>query len=231
MLGDYLKTHREKAGLTVREISSRTKIRSEYLKALESEDFTKIPGEVFIKGYIREYLRTLSIEPSEALGMYDELKRSSQSTRPPVQERARRRRLPSHIVPLLILSVAVPLVILLYRGGDHERPAGRAEKGKIPVVTMIPNPVTPAEADYRNKHVLEIDVMEKTWLYLKIDDNLSYSMLLEPGQRKVWTADRGFFVKVGNAGGIRLTLDGKDLGVPGKRGRVVRLTLPDQGSE
>ncbi len=82
MLGEYLRGKREQAGLSLKDVSSETMIRLEYLKALESEDFGKIPGEVYIYGYIKGYLRLLSVDPSEALAIYNE-ERIPQTPPPP----------------------------------------------------------------------------------------------------------------------------------------------------
>ena len=54
-IGEYLKQRRCEKNMTLEEVASHTGIREQYLTALESGDFTKIPGDVFIKGFIRNY--------------------------------------------------------------------------------------------------------------------------------------------------------------------------------
>ncbi len=231
MLGDYLKRRREEADLTLKEISSITRIRCEYLKALENEEYDKIPGEVFVKGYIREYLKAVSVDPAEAVRIYEEQRMAAlaaeEESQPPPPPRIN---LSPRLLlyPLAFLLIVVPLIVLLPRDKPPGDPTGETRRTSNidRVVTMIPNPVAPAEADYTNKHVLEITAVEDTWIYLKIDDSLSYSMILEPGQRRIWTGNQRFILKVGNAGGIRLTFDGREMGAPGKRGQVVKLILP-----
>ncbi|MEC4686289.1 MAG: RodZ domain-containing protein [Nitrospirota bacterium] len=234
MLGEYLKKHREEANHTLKEISLITRIRCEYLKALENEEFGKIPGEFFVKGYIKEFLKAISIEPSEAIRLYEEQMKANLAAQEPLPP-PRKKKLPPQVFlyPLVVLLIVVPLIMLYPHNKSPEDLNGKVKKeSRIDrVVTMIPNPVAPAEADYTNEHVLEITAVEDTWIYLKIDDNLSYSMILEPGQKRIWTGDRQFFLKVGNAGGIRLTFDGKEIGAPGKRGHVVKLTLPQDIKE
>jgi len=230
LLGEYLRKHREKADLSLKEISSITRIRCEYLKALESEHFDKIPGEFFVRGYIKEFLKAISIDPTEALRLYDEQRKASLAVEQEPLPPPRRIRVSPQVLlyPVAVLLIVIPLIMLYPHNkgpGDLEKKVSKESKIDR-VVTMIPNPVAPAEADYTNKHVLEIRAIEDTWIYLKIDDNLSYSMILKPGQNRIWTGDRQFILKVGNAGGIRLTFDGKEMGAPGKRGHVVKLILP-----
>ena len=54
-IGEYLKQRRCEEKITLEEVASQTGIREQYLTALESGDFEKIPGDVFIKGFIRNY--------------------------------------------------------------------------------------------------------------------------------------------------------------------------------
>lgn len=54
-IGEYLKQRRCEKNITLEEVASQTGIRGQYLTALESGDFEKIPGDVFIKGFIRNY--------------------------------------------------------------------------------------------------------------------------------------------------------------------------------
>lgn len=54
-IGEYLKQRRCEKNITLEEVASQTGIQEQYLTALESGDFEKIPGDVFIKGFIRNY--------------------------------------------------------------------------------------------------------------------------------------------------------------------------------
>ena len=54
-IGEYLKQRRCEKNITLEEVASQTGIREQYLTALKSGDFEKIPGDVFIKGFIRNY--------------------------------------------------------------------------------------------------------------------------------------------------------------------------------
>ena len=49
---------------------------------------------------------------------------------------------------------------------------------------------------------------------------------MRPGDSKKWSSQKGFDLKIGNAGGVKLVLNGKDLGAPGAKGQVLKLRLP-----
>ena len=70
--GSYLKHERELRGVPLEEISGTTKIHIRFLKALEENSFDQLPGEVFIKGYIRSYANTIGSDVEELLNIYKE---------------------------------------------------------------------------------------------------------------------------------------------------------------
>lgn len=74
-LGSYLKAHRKKANISLEEMQEETKIRIKYLKALETGDLSIIPGgEVYVKGFLQNYAKTINLDPSEILQIYKEIK-------------------------------------------------------------------------------------------------------------------------------------------------------------
>jgi len=70
--GSYLKHERELRGVPLEEISGATKIHIRFLQALEDNQFDKLPGEVFIKGYIRSYANVIGSDVEEMLNIYEE---------------------------------------------------------------------------------------------------------------------------------------------------------------
>ncbi len=72
-IGEKLREARESKGLTLQEISEQTKIRLVYLQAIENGDFDKLPGKVYVKGFIRSYATMVEIDPNEVLQPYREL--------------------------------------------------------------------------------------------------------------------------------------------------------------
>lgn len=69
-LGTFLREKREAQGITLEELQARTKIRIRYLEAIEAGDFAAIPGEVYLRGFIRSIARELDIDPQEAMDLY-----------------------------------------------------------------------------------------------------------------------------------------------------------------
>ena len=65
--GEKLRREREMRGITLEEIAEATKIGSRSLRALETEDFDKLPGGIFNKGFVRSYARYLGIDTEQAV--------------------------------------------------------------------------------------------------------------------------------------------------------------------
>jgi hypothetical protein len=63
---------------------------------------------------------------------------------------------------------------------------------------------------------------DSVWISISADSAPSQSLLLPPRSSRTWVAAKNFTVTLGNAGGIRFTLNGTDIGTLGKRGAVLR---------
>jgi cytoskeletal protein RodZ len=73
---------------------------------------------------------------------------------------------------------------------------------------------------------LAVLAVEETWLKVISDNQRPVEYLLKPGEKVTLEARRGFNLLIGNAAGLRLTLNGRPVRVPGKSGQVVTLQLP-----
>ena len=70
-LGAYLKKTRETHGISIEELASSTKINISVLAALETDNFKKLPAPIFVKGFIKSYLKYLGVDPKEAILFYE----------------------------------------------------------------------------------------------------------------------------------------------------------------
>ena len=69
--GDKLRREREMRGISLEEISASTKIGTRSLRAIEEEDFEKLPGGIFNKGFVRAYSRFLGLDEEETVADFD----------------------------------------------------------------------------------------------------------------------------------------------------------------
>lgn len=66
-VGEFFRQVRETKGLTVDEVASKTRIRSDFVKALEDGNFSKLPDQVFARGFVRSYARSLGLDEEDAI--------------------------------------------------------------------------------------------------------------------------------------------------------------------
>ena len=64
-IGQLLRETREAKGLTLADVERVTRIRLTYLEALEAEQFDLLPGEVYVRGFLRNYARFLGLKNEE----------------------------------------------------------------------------------------------------------------------------------------------------------------------
>jgi cytoskeleton protein RodZ len=65
--GDRLRRERETRGITLEQVSESTKISSRSLQALERDEFDKLPGGIFNKGFVRAYAHHLGLDEDQAV--------------------------------------------------------------------------------------------------------------------------------------------------------------------
>ena len=84
--GERLQRERELRGITLEEIAEATKIGTRSLRALEEQDFDKLPGGIFNKGFVRAYSKYLGIDEDQSVADYvtavNEAQSAGKLTRP-----------------------------------------------------------------------------------------------------------------------------------------------------
>jgi cytoskeletal protein RodZ len=68
--GVDLSIYRQKAGISLEHVAAKTKISMRFLRAIEAEDFTQLPGGIFNTNYLRQYAETIGMDEQELLERY-----------------------------------------------------------------------------------------------------------------------------------------------------------------
>jgi cytoskeleton protein RodZ len=233
LAGEILKKKREELGISVQEAASALKIRKDYLSFIEDGTFEKLPVPVYTVGYIRAYAKYLGVDSEPIVEFYNKhLAQPESATIMPIA--FSRKKVPAIypiVAGLLVLSAAVIFFFHFERKGDHkaglpitesESPAQRA----LPAGALH-EAAPPAMPPETREHSLQITAKETTWLSIKFSNGKTDEALLRPGDSKSWTFSGRATLKLGNAGGVGIQFDRKDLGTPGDPGEVITLTLPE----
>ena len=84
-VGEILKNTREAKGITIEQVAEATSIRVLYLEAIENEQFNLVPGEVYLKGFIRNYANYIGLNGPAMVEKYKEQVEANKKHEHPVQ--------------------------------------------------------------------------------------------------------------------------------------------------
>ena len=183
-LGRYLHDARVARGIDLRDAAQQTRISSQYLRALEEENFKKLPGDVFVRGFLKNYARFLRLDEAEVMRQYAEMvpqKPSSAGGATPAKEPAAaekpRRSSKIPIEPFIWGAVIVIILILFmltalpsrHRKADHKEDRKASETpaaGRPELSSALSSSQTPSTPE---KLYLEVFALDNTWLLVRTD--------------------------------------------------------------
>ena len=107
-------------------------------------------------------------------------------------------------------------------------PADRRQAENIPGATPQAEslPAAPVAAPQDGRHNLVIIALAECWVHSNADNTDTRQFSLRKGDTFALTFSKKLLLKLGNAGGVRLRLDGRELDPPGETGQVKTLTFP-----
>jgi cytoskeletal protein RodZ len=122
-VGQYLRRHRESKQMSVEEIARSTRVPTPSVERIESDQFDELPGEVFVRGFLKSYARSLGLESDDVLARYTASRRVAWVTPLPISSptkpaRGRRFGVAIAFVLLLILFTLALSIVLKPRGDD-----------------------------------------------------------------------------------------------------------------
>ena len=178
--GSYLKHERELRGVSLEEISGTTKIHIRFLQALEKNNFDELPGEVFIKGYIRSYANIIGSDVEEILNIYEESV-LDKSTRSISESKAKPNISATKFLGFGLIGLFLVILIFLVKfqllDGNISTPKKMIPSTAIP--SLIPKKETTAkiekeslEGELAENSLSEISVAEETQQLKREKDNL-----------------------------------------------------------
>lgn len=122
--GAYLREAREARGMDLDELSQRTRIRRHWLERIERCHLEELPAEVFLRGFVRSYARTVGADENRASAMLTRLiaeRAPPEETQLPLVDALRdldaggRRRMGVALAVIVLLIAATLMVSALWR--------------------------------------------------------------------------------------------------------------------
>ena len=217
-IGESLADARRQAGLTVTQVSQQTRIRESIIRGIEADDFSGCGGDFYARGHIRSIATAIGLPAEPLIREYDAehgppgAMRAADVFEPSTPIKIRERRSPS-----LSLIVAVVLLAIIgfgaYRLVSHHRAATPTAAPTHPPTTS-PKPTThpsPSPSFSPSDVVIHLTASEDCWVLLTSshDGSQIYMGVVPAGSSMTWTEKQGVSVRLGNPGGVVLTVNGK----------------------
>jgi cytoskeletal protein RodZ len=255
--GIKLKKAREAKKIDLNRIADQTKININFLKNIEEGKFDFLP-ELYVRSFLKLYLQQIGEDPSLFLNEYDSIK-SDEALKVTVvtDEDLKNIDKPKHLrdqistiiekikpyirqMNLIWLGIGVVIVFLviysLAKDGNNHQIISAGSTGKALIEprkntldTLSPSLYVEKIFNKKKELNLQLKAFERTWLQISVDDSVAKEHIFDSGMESNWYAKERFKLRIGNAAGIRLFLNGKDLGPLGKAGEVIKVDLTEDG--
>jgi cytoskeleton protein RodZ len=244
--GGKLRQARERRGISLRQISSSTKIAAAALDALEKNNISKLPGGIFSRAFVRSYAVEVGLDPDETVKEF--LERFNQEPPPSAEamaaaipeeerhfEQRQRQAVKALGFGLALLLILIVIGIFWYRSQRAAPPADAplAAASQSPAPVAAPEATAPPPADsgvsstapVAGQLKIELHPVSECWISLTVDGRKLFARVLQPGERESHIALREAVVEVGDAGAFAFTVNGRPGKSLGDKGQVKTLTL------
>jgi cytoskeletal protein RodZ len=239
-LGSLITQARKSAGLSIDDLSESTNIRGALLREIESNNFVNCGGETYARGHLRNLALKLGVDPQVFLTAFeDEQMQVDRSMKDllvenSVMKKPEEARKVSWKV-LATISVASLFVvglaqIIISNTASVDIPEPIASASATPSESADPTSgATPTEqATISTGTGVELIVTAsraKSWIFVSdASGRTLFSGQVSQGTTKTFSTDVSLNVKVGNAGGVDLTVNGKKVDSIGADGEVVSVS-------
>lgn len=236
--GLILRKAREEKGWSHHDVEDAIKIRVRYLEALENERYDVLPGPTYSKGFLRTYARHLGLNSDEIINLYNSSMKHDtvpETHQPltPIQST------PVWFKPtvLLIMALFAAAIVIgityLSKMNDNPQvsnynptplPAAPPAQTQSPPEQTQQNSQPPQEQQtvVYEGIVAELVFKEDCWLKVRVDGAVAEDGMNAAGTTKVLQGKKRIeFLTIGNAGGLTIKLNGKELPPLGASKEVV----------
>jgi cytoskeletal protein RodZ len=240
--GERLKRERELREVTLDEVSTATRIAPRFLEALENEQWNRLPGGIFGRGFVRSIARYLGLNEEDLLSEYDLARGENGNIAP--QKPEERIPPPPKWIPVAVVIVLLALLAGLAFGGRYAwkvYQAHRAAKKSSSIVSIpaaaetqtLPNsaPPGPEPRPTLTGSSLDLSVAARTSTRVRVvaDGSAVWDGELAAGETRRFLAADRFEVTAADPMAVLLELNGQavpPLTAPGSSGTIV-LTAKD----
>jgi cytoskeletal protein RodZ len=252
-MGEVLRDARLQLDLSIQQAADDTKVRKKYLVALEEDDYPELPAPIYARGFLHIYAEYLGIDPTYASKLYQppQIAATSSAIRPAASGFRPGAPFSAQAALMVLLTVVVVgAIFYLYSQylsfestspvlATTQRPTelptlspSTPAPAIVPIATAAPVPTatpartpTPVPTPVFGVEV-GVRITDRSWLRVVADgaSTAVYEGVLEAGATMSWKARDRIDMRVGNAGGVEVTVNGMSQGKLGASGEVKNVT-------
>jgi cytoskeleton protein RodZ len=233
--GERLKRERELREVSLEEVAKSTRIAARFLQALENEQWDRLPGGVFGRGFVRSIARYLGLSEENLLSEYDLAR--GESANPIPQRPEERIPSPPKWIPAAATLALVALVATLVFAGRYAwkaYQAHRAQKKSSAIVGLPPAVMTqslavsstslPTPAATSPAATLDLRIATASPTHVRVTADGRVAFDFQSGQSRVFAARERPEATAANSSALLLNLNGQSvapLAAPSSSGTIV----------
>lgn len=225
-IGNSLREARLRQGLDFPEIEQATKIRGKYLRALEDEQFDILPGQTYVKGFLRTYAEYLGLDGQLYVDEYNSRYIPGDEETPlRAQNRATVGRNPRVetsvvLVALAAIGILTALVVVAWRFGSSPPDTAIPDfSSQPPAASQAKEPAKrPARPPARLARLTITGALGDSWVEVHAGSAAGrelYRGTLEAGST-IRFSQRRVHVLIGRPGNLRFRVNGRVVRVPNR---------------
>jgi cytoskeletal protein RodZ len=240
-LGSLITQARKSAGLSIEDLSASTNIRSSLLREMESDSFSNCGGETYARGHIRNIATKLGVDPLIFITAFEEeqmhadrsmkdlLVENSVMKQPEEARKVSWKVLATISVASLFVVGLVQIIISNTSTVEIPKPITSSTTASSATPSPTATESTPTEqttvSTGTGVQLIVSASRAKSWLFVSdAAGRTLFSGQIAQGTVKTFSTDVSLNVKVGNAGGVDLTVNGKKVDSIGGDGQVVSVS-------
>lgn len=239
-LGSLIAKARKDAGLSLEDLAAKTNIRMSVLSEIEKDNFSQCGGETYARGHVRNIASLLKADQKEFIRLYEEEQGGETRSMKDLLIENSVMRLPAEARKvswkvLVIISVAslfvvgiAQVVISNINTNDVLSANPTASASPSETAAQSPSAEPSTQSTFSTGSGVEViieAVRAKSWLFVSdAAGRILFSGQVSRGAVKTFSSDSQLNLKVGNAGGVDLKVNGKKVQALGVDGEVVSVS-------
>ena len=240
-LGSMISKARKDAGLSIDDLSAATNIRTTLLRDIENNNFSHCGGDTYARGHLRNIAIKLNVDPQIFLSLFEDEQMHVDRTMQDLLIENNVMREPKEVRKVSWKALVTISVASLLVAGLAQIIISNDSTPDIPLATEETTTPSPSAEPTASEEVVPTDeatistgkgvevvinaVRAKSWVFVSdTTGRVLFSGQIAQGKTKTFSSSEQLNLRIGNAGGVDLSVNGKKIDSLGADGQVVSVS-------